>query len=290
MILTFVSQNLYYGGLRGVDGDTEDRWTELVKRIKSANETLGEPDFVLLQEAWGWKDYGNRQVARAKNDLGLEALPLPHSPCENPPVLFYKPSTVGTWQYWDDKYTDLFNHGGGFAAFDVGLGSLLTVSSLHLDAFGIDRALQEIEVVIPRAYRNGPLAVLGGDFNYTSSRSPDPDYVGIPPYNVALRTKLDTEPGEPLKPDRRVGQKLERAGFVDVAQYMFDKTGDEKYQTPTGNYPVDRIDQFWVSSQLAAGIINYQILDTPESASDHKGVAFQIDTNLIDDSSSWQYN
>jgi len=285
MILNFVSQNLWYGGLRNPEGEPENRWPDLATRIKSAFDT---PDFVFLQEVWGWNDYGHRQLALAKKDLKLEAMPLPHAACGNGVAILYNPETVGSWARWDDRYTDLINHGSGFAAFDLGLSSLLTVSSIHLDAFGVDRALHETELIIPRAYRNGPLAVLGGDFNYTSSRSPDPDYTGMRPYNIGLRTELRDD--KQLKPDRRVAKRLEQGGYVDVAQYMFDKTQDSKYQAATGNSPSDRIDQFWVTSQLASGIVDYKVLDSPENASDHKGIAFQLDTDIIDDSRNWEFS
>lgn len=286
MILTFASQNLLYGGLRDPSGKQQDRWPELQKRIEGA---MAKPDFVFLQEVWGWGDYGHRQLARAKKDLSMEALPLPHSPCDVGVGILYRHDTVGSWERWEDRYTDYVIHGMGLAAFDVGLSDLLTVSSVHLDAFGSDRALQEVELLIARAYRNGPLAVLGGDFNYTSSRDPDPDYAGIPPYNVAMRTELSASDDQALKPDRRIGQKMERGGFVDVAQHMFEKTNDKKYLTPTAYHPIDRIDQFWVSKPLAKAIFDYKMLDTPEKASDHKGIAFQLDTDLIDSSSTWKF-
>jgi endonuclease/exonuclease/phosphatase family metal-dependent hydrolase len=250
---------------------------------------MAKPDFVFIQEAWGWSDYGHRQLARAKKDLSMEALPLPHSPTDNGVAILYRPEVTGAWERWEDRYTDRFIHGSGLAAFDVGLSNLLTVSSVHLDAFGSDRALHETELLIARAYRNGPLAVLGGDFNYSSSQGPDPDFEGIPPYNVAMRSKMDSSDSGPLKPDRRIGQKMVRGGFVDVAQYLFDKTKDSKYQEPTANHPRDRIDQFWVSKQVAPGIVDYQVLSVPEAASDHKGIAFQLDTSLIDDRADWKF-
>lgn len=280
MILTFVSQNLLYGGLRDSEGNPNERWPQLTGRI---NNAMARPDFCLFQEIWGWADYGHRQLARAKKDLAMEALPLPHSPTNNGVAILYNPETTGTWQRWDDKYTGWTIHGMGLAAFDVGLSNLLTVSSVHLDAFGSDRALQEVELLIARAYDNGPYVVLGGDFNYTPAKSPDPDYTGTPPYNIAMRTLLDdSHSPASLKPDRRIGQKMERGDFVDVARYMFEKTGDAKYQATTGNHPVDRIDQFWVSKQLAPAIVDYMVLDTPEDASDHKGIAFQLDTSLVE--------
>ncbi|WP_328698564.1 hypothetical protein [Streptomyces sp. NBC_00342] len=47
MELTVVVQNLGNGGLRSGSGDPEERWPQLVERIRSA----GAADLVLLQEA-----------------------------------------------------------------------------------------------------------------------------------------------------------------------------------------------------------------------------------------------
>lgn len=290
MILTFVSQNLLFGGLRDGDGNHQDRWPELHQRIDSLES---KADFVLIQETWGWEDYGHKALVRARNDLGMESMPLPPSPDNNGVGLLYRQQTVGPWQKWSIDHAELLQHGFGVAAFDVGLSNLLTVMSVHLDAFGSNRALQEIEVVNNRAYSNGPFAVLGGDFNYTSSRSPNPnyDYEGLPPYNLQGRTMLgDPTKNEPLLPDRRIGWKLERADMVDVAYYMFEKTRDKKFLENTANDPPDRIDQFWVSRPLAAGIINYWVIGQPDNASDHKGIAFQLDTDLVGKPADWHYH
>jgi endonuclease/exonuclease/phosphatase family metal-dependent hydrolase len=290
MILTFMSQNLLFGGLRDGDGNQKDRWPELLKRIDSVER---KADFLLLQETWGWEDYSHKALVRARNDLDMESMPLPYSPDNNGTGLLYRQQTVGRWQNWSTEHGELLQHGFGVAGFDVELSSLLSVMSVHLDAFGSDRALQEIEVVANRAYKNGPFAVMGGDFNYTASRGPNPnyDYAGIPPYNVQGRTMLsDPTKNEPLLPDRRIGWKLERADMVDVAYYMFDKTKDKKYLENTANDPPDRIDQFWVSRPLASGIINYWVISQPENASDHKGIAFQLDTALINKPENWHYH
>ena len=51
-----------------------------------------------------------------------------------------------------------------------------------------------------------------------------------------------------------------------------------------------RIDQFWVSQPLAPAIVDYQVIDEPKSASDHKGVAFQLDIELVDTANVWKFH
>ncbi|MEY9966894.1 hypothetical protein ABIA33_004959 [Streptacidiphilus sp. MAP12-16] len=73
MRLTICVQNLGHGGLRNGGGDPEDRWPLLAERINSAAERV---DVVPLCEVVDWHMYGHKQLARAKADLGLDALPL----------------------------------------------------------------------------------------------------------------------------------------------------------------------------------------------------------------------
>jgi exonuclease III len=142
-------------------------------------------------------------------------------------------------------------------------------------------ALQEIGLITTRAYKYSPLAVIGGDCNYPPAQGPDPDYSTMHPYNLAARTLLsDPTKNVPRTPDRRQSWKLAQAGFVDVAYHLFEKTGDKGLLERTASD--DRIDQFWVSQPLAAAILNYWVISKPDSASDHKGVVFQLDTDLID--------
>ncbi len=287
MILTFVSQNLLFGGLRDGNGNPEDRWPELRKRIERAKPAA---DFLLVQEAWGWNLHGHKQLARARNDLDMAALPLAPTASGNGTGMLYRPETVGHWQRWNTDHSQLTVNGFGVAAFEVGLPEQLAIMSVHLDVFGADRALNEIEVIINRAYRYGSLAVLGGDFNYTSSRGPQPDYKGASSYEVQRRVTLTNPEGnQPLEPDRRVGWKLEQAGFVDVAYSLFEKTRDNKLLETTVSNPDDRFDQFWVSKPVAPAITAYGVMDTPKDASDHKGIWFQLDTKLIKKSGPLPY-
>jgi hypothetical protein len=279
-----MSQNLQFGGLRDGEGEPENRWPQLHERITSVKDI----DLLLLQETWGWDKYGQKQLAQACNELNLEALPLPPSSNGNGPALLYRQETLGRWQRWNDDYSSKTFTGFGVAAFEIGLPSLLSVSSVHTTPLSSDLALQEMGLITTRAYRYGPFAIIGGDCNYAPAHGPDPDYSTMRPYNVAARTLLSDPANSERTPDRRQAWKLEQAGFVDVAWHMYQKTKDEKYLARTASD--DRIDQFWVSQPLAPAIVDYQVIDEPKDASDHKGIAFQLDTELIDTANIWDYH
>lgn len=286
MILTFVSQNLQFGGLRDGEGKAEHRWPLLLERIKSVTPPV---DFLLLQETWGWDKYGHKQLVQAMNDLDMESLPLPPANSGNGPAVLYRQTTVGRWQRWSTEHMEPVSmHGTGIAAFEVGLPKLLSVMSAHLNPFSPEIGLQEAGVITTRAYRYGPFAVIGGDLNYPPDRGPKPNYNKMPPYNLAERTVLgDPAKNKRAEPDRRIAWKFEQAGFVDVVDYLYEKTGDKKYLEPTAGD--DRIDRFCVSKPLAKAIVNYGVISKPADASDHKGIAFQLDTDLIDTSAHWDY-
>lgn len=280
-----MSQNLQFAGLRDGEGNSEKRWPALLERIKSVQP---KPDFLLLEETWDWSKYGHKHLAKARDDLEMDALPLPPASSGNGTALLYRSETAGAWKRWNTDYAEQTVHGFGVAAFDVGLPSLLSIVTTHLNPFASDLALGEIGLITTRAYRYGPYAIIGGDINYPPSRGLEPDYSEQRPYNTAARTLLgDPTKKTALSPDRRIGWKLEQAGFVDAAYYMYQKTKDEKFLERTASE--DRIDQFWISKPLAAGITNYWVVNKPKGASDHKGIVFQLDTKLIDTSKGWEY-
>lgn len=285
MLLTLMSQNLQFGGLRGSEGKSEDRWSLLLERIKSVTPAV---DLLLIEEATGWGTFGHKQLAQAMSDLDMDALPLAPTSSGNGVGLLYRRDTVGRWQRWNTDYAQQTIHGFGVASFDVGLPSLLSIVPVHLSPFGSDKALEEIGLITNRAYRYGPFAVLGGDLNYAPAQGPEPNYDEMKPYNFAMRTMLDDPgEGESPTPDRRIGWKLAQAGFVDAAYYLYTKTDDRRFLDFTCTQ--DRIDQFWVTKPLANAIKDYWIVDAPEAASDHKGIVLQIDTELIDATTTWSY-
>lgn len=287
MVLSFVSQNTQFGGLRDDSGKPEDRWPQLLERITSVYK---KPDFVLVQEAESWSRYNHKALARACKDLGMAAMPLPFSTSGNLPALLYRPETVGQWVGWNDDYSKNTVHGFGVAAFDIGLPSPLAVASVHLNFFSADLAIKEAALVANRSYSYGPFAVFGGDINYHPGHDPEPDFEAFLPYHYSMRTNL-TNPAkhEPVTADRRVAWKLEQAGFVDVAYKLYQETEDEKHLQKTAP-DSSRIDQFWVSEPLRDAIVDYQVISEPKDASDHKGVAFQLDTDRVDTSNAWRFH
>jgi endonuclease/exonuclease/phosphatase family metal-dependent hydrolase len=109
------------------------------------------------------------------------------------------------------------------------------------------------------------------------------------PYNLAARTLLDdpadTDAG--YRPDRRAAWMLRKCGYLDVARQLFQSTGDTRLLHRTASD--DRIDRIHVSTPLGQAISNYQRLDKPSGASDHDGVAVDIDTDDIDRNGLWTY-
>lgn len=284
MLLTFIAQNLKFGGLSDDDGRTEDRWPVLVKRFSSSKN---KADFLLLTEARDWDKQGHRQLARAMRDLDMDALPLAPSKSGQHVALLYRRETVGRWENWNTGYVQEVTQSFGVGAFDVGLSSNLSVVPVHLDPFRAEKALQEAFLVASRGYRHGPFSVIGGDINYPPARGLEPDFTQMRPYNIASRTVLGDK-SDILVSDRRIGLAFEKSGYVDVAYHMYEKTKKKSMLERTASD--DRIDQFWVSEPLANAIIDYWVIDNPPEASDHKAIAFQFDTDLVKQNKTWSYH
>lgn len=290
MRLTIVAQNLSHGGLFDGDGNAQDRWPALAERINAAAERV---DVLLLCEVVDWHRYGHRQLARAMRDLDLDALPLAPSNSGYGTAVLYRPQTLGRWFRWNTDFADRTMHGFGVAAFEVpGLPALLSFVPVHFTPFDADAAISEANLTATRGYKYGPYANVLGDVNYppASARHPQPDTSRMRPYNIGSRTLPAGEtlpPRGSLEPDRRVAQKLVHNGYVDVAWHLFERTGDERLLLPTGTD--DRIDQAWVTAPLAGAVSNYRRLDTPPGASDHDGIAYDLDTDLIDTRDPWTY-
>ncbi|WP_331452151.1 endonuclease/exonuclease/phosphatase family protein [Streptomyces sp. SS162] len=285
MDVRIVVQNLGLGALRNGNGDPEDRWPALAERILST----GPPDFVCLQEALGWGEFGHRQLARASYDLDMDPLPLPPSSSGIVPALFYRRETLGRWTHWNTDFADQTLHGFGAAVFDVGLPAPLTVISAHLDPFVPDRARHEAKLLATRALRYGPYGIVAGDINYPPAdpKHPAPDYVEMRPYNRAARTRLPSESGGRITPERRIAETLSYTGFVDAAWELYERTGDETLLRRT--CADERIDQLWASAPLRDAITDYQLLNSPPEASDHHGLAVVLDLARAATDNVWEY-
>ncbi|MGW0712502.1 endonuclease/exonuclease/phosphatase family protein [Streptomyces sp. NPDC002643] len=285
MELTIVVQNLGHGGLRNGSGDPEDRWPQLVERILGA----GEPDLVLVQEAVDWDKYGHRQLGRAMRDLDMDTLPIPPSSSGYPPAVLYRKETLGYWSHWNTDFAQETLHGFGVAVFDVGLPAPLAIAGVHLNPFVADKARDEAKLIATRALRYGPYGIVAGDLNYPPAdpANPSPDYAAMRPYNKSARTRLPSEVGGQLVPDRRVTEMLAYTGFVDAAWKLYEERGDKELLRKTGTD--DRIDQLWVSAPLRDTVVDYRLLDTPAGASDHHGLVVRIDLERVNTDNVWAY-
>jgi endonuclease/exonuclease/phosphatase family metal-dependent hydrolase len=291
MELTIVVQNLGHGGLRNGSGDPDHRWPQLAERINSAAARVGarQVDAVLVQEAVDWDKYGHRQLGVAMRDLDLDAVPIPPSSSGYPPALLYRHETLGRWTHWNTDFAQETLHGFGVAVFDVGLPAPLAITSAHLNPFVADKARDEAKLIATRALRYGPYGIVAGDLNYPPAdpNSPSPDYAQMRPYNKSARTRLPSEVGGQLVPDRRVTQMLAYTGFVDAAAKLYEERGDKELLRKTATD--DRIDQLWVSGPLRDTVVDYALLDTPEGASDHHGLVVRIDLERAKTDNVWEY-
>ncbi|WP_432982898.1 endonuclease/exonuclease/phosphatase family protein [Dactylosporangium sp. CA-233914] len=285
MRIRVVVQNLCRGGLRDGDGNPQDRWPALAARIRAA-----QPDVLLLNEANEWDLHGHRQLGRAMADLDLDVAPLPPSKSGCRSAILYRTATLGRWTHTSFDLAQETTHGFVVTAFTVpGLPAPLTFAAGHLDPYSGDRAIYEAKLLATRAYRYGPFAVVGGDMNYPPEAGPDPDYSRMRPYNLAARTLLhdpaDTDAD--IQPDRRSAWMLRKAGYHDVAWHLSQRLGDETLLRRTASD--DRIDRIHVTGPLADAVSNYQVLEEPADASDHHGIAADLDTDVIDHTNLWTY-
>ncbi|MFB7270729.1 endonuclease/exonuclease/phosphatase family protein [Streptomyces sp. NPDC056244] len=286
MLLTGVVQNTGTGGTEDGDGRPDDRWPLLAERINASAERV---DFAMLCEVMDWHRYGHKQLARACEDLDLDVVPLAPSSSGLGTALLYRREVLGRWKRHNPDFADETLHGFAVTAFDVGLPAPLSFVPVHFAPFAAEKATIEAGTVASRGYKYGPYVVLGGDVNYppASPRSPLPDYSTMRPYNIGART-VRPEPGSTdRQPDRQVTEKLEAHGYVDVAWHLSQKEQNPALLDPTGTD--DRIDQVWVSAPVAPAVSGYRLLDSPAGASDHKGLVFTIDTDLIDTSNPWKH-
>lgn len=236
-----------------------------------------------------WQRYGHRHLAQAMDDLDLDAMPLPPSGSGYSPALLYRRETMGRWKYWNTDFSDQTVHGFGVAAFDVGLPVPLAVVSAHVNPFAAGKGRDDASLIVSRAYRYGPYAIVGGDINYPPAHrsSPVPDYAAMRPYNRSARTRLPSEAGGQVIPERRIAETLDHGGFIDVAWKLYQESGDTRLLRRTATD--DRVDQVWVSTPLSECIVDYRVLDEPEGASDHLGLLVRLDLGRADTSNAWAY-
>jgi len=282
MELTFVVQSL----LPPKPGEP-DPWPLVVKRI---TEGTPEPyDFVLLNECKGWAE-NEDLIKRAQDDLGLEALRPGRSRSGLATLIMYRQQTVGFPQplgqgrigVLHEDTTDRSYHGWSIGAWDVGLPLPLAVGSYKLTPYSADAARIEAQYVATHPYRWGAYGVLGGDTNFSPANphNPPPNWATQLPYNLGSRALPGTARTWSPVADRSVAQAFVDNGWCDVAWEYANARKDHSVLTHTSEF--DRIDGGWVTVPLRSAVTGYWTLDAPMGASDHAGVAWRLDTALIE--------
>ncbi|MEU4243113.1 endonuclease/exonuclease/phosphatase family protein [Actinoplanes sp. NPDC026619] len=281
MRIRVAAQNMQHDATADEAGRPEDRWPLLVQRLQRI-----EPDILLLSEVRGWAAHGHRQLCVAQRELGMYAMPIPHSNSGNPTVIMFRPDTMGMPMYYNNDLSAQTLHGFATASFTVANDlPPMTFAAVHLSPYSVHTAVAEADLIATRAYRHGPLAIVAGDANFAPHAGPDPDYQAMRPYNLAARTYVDSDGRR--HPRREVAQAFVDRDYVDVAWRLCEQTGDDALLRRTASD--DRIDRIYCSGATADAWSNHQRLDSPARASDHDGVAADVDTDTISRAGLWTY-
>lgn len=272
MLLKIMTFNLQYGGLMDAAGNPQDRWPGLAEII-----TNQAPDVLALQEVNRWAEPGERQLARAENDLGMRGR-IGASPSGGHTAVFWRPDL--TWLAFDDRYAGQTHHGYSAIVLHVpGADVRLTVISAHLSPWSAQAAACEAQLLIGRAYRYGGLGVIAGDVNHLPLGDDEPDWtLPLPPHNLAART-VRAAPGAPQAGNRCVGEVLAAGLMTDAAAHLACRSGDASLRAPTGKNI--RVDQIHLTPPLVSALTSCQRIPAGD-LSDHAAVAVTLDTALID--------
>lgn len=198
MRLTIAVQNISHGGLRINDDASRNRWDDLLARL----DPVGA-DLLILNEATTW-EHDDQALARAFGaELGLDVAGLTPSKSDVPTAVLYRKDRLGEPSTWDTKHQHLAGHGFGIAAWDLeALPAPLSLGAIHVTPFSPIQALIEVQTLVCRAYRRGPYAIVGGDFNFPPLHGLDPDIERMLPHNRANR--LINPRGHNPQPNRTV--------------------------------------------------------------------------------------
>lgn len=273
MDITIAVQNLSHGG--------SNRWELLFERLEPV-----AADILILNEATAFDEEGQALAHEFADELGLHVAGVTPSKSDLPSAVLYRRDRLGEPQAWDVKHNYLIGHGLGVAVWDLDcLPAPLAIGAIHVSPFSVVQAVIEVQTLVSRAYRYGPYAIVGGDFNYPPLEGKDADIEGMLPFNKMNR--LHNPRSDHPTPNRTVAQALYDGEFYDVATQVWHRTKNDDCQAYTGR--TDRIDWIAASSPLRETITDYQLLNQPPAASDHHGIATTLNLAAADTSDPWGY-
>lgn len=149
----------------------------------------------------------------------------------------------------------------------------ITVIAVHLIPYSTDAAAIEAQILAGHIRRYAGHGVLAGDVNHPPLGDPDPNWEAIPPRDRSARTVLDEGP---LRPNTKVARVLDRAELVDAAAHLAERTQNPSLRAHTGVHGLMRVDQAWLTPNLAQGLVRYERLDHA-GLSDHFPILIDID-------------
>lgn len=274
---TLLLQNTQTGATKGDRGETIDLWPLQVERLSEHNA-----DIIVLNEVEGWEKNGHRQLARACDDLDMDALPLPPGQSGNGAAMLYRRARLGRWRRLDHKYAPEFHHGYLAAAFDMGVSHPVTVVACHIDPRTPDEGKTEAGKICWRSSKLGRTgkageiySLIAGDINAPPLVGPNADWPRMEPYDRAIRY-CDPLADEPSQPNTDIAQAFAEHGYHDAASLLLAKHPERTdVLGPTGK--TDRIDAIHLSDSLTDAVRDYRRLSTPHGASNHHGIRIDLD-------------
>jgi endonuclease/exonuclease/phosphatase family metal-dependent hydrolase len=259
MILRIATYNLQEGGGAGDEPVLPSRWNQQIVMLRE-----WDLDILLVQEMHGWDRDGYMPLFAAEEELGMRGLfaPAPMVNCHL--GMFMRAAKVWPKQ-WDQRYTSMAWHAYGQATLRVAGAGDLTVISVHLSPWAPEQRLDEA-AIIGQALGKSKYGIAAGDYNCVPPGDPEPPWDKMPRRKQAQAIPT----GDGVRADRRVGERLARAGLRDAARDYAESVGAGSPDI-TGDWY--RCDQIWVSPTFRV-----QRLETVDTGlSDHKLIFAELE-------------
>lgn len=241
-------------------GADDDRWPGLAGLVRGV-----APQILLLQEACGWDDPGDRRLETAERDLGMSGKIAFSRTGFNTAVMIDERAVE--WEEWRTTYAHTTFHGHSEAILRLrAQDRRLAVVSAHLTPWSADAAAQEAQILLGRTNKED-WGILGGDVNHVPLGDEEPPWEKVSDTDRAART-IASEPV--LRANRSVGYVLARGGLIDVAAHLAEERGDPSLRATTGHDGQLRGDQLHCTRSLLPMLTDYYRVSTR----DHHGIAY----------------
>ena len=195
------------------------------KRLQYALEVISScsPDILVLNECMFFDINGFRLLYLFERELGMRGI-LAHAKTGQHVALFIKPTCTILEARMD---ADPFFHATIYAKLLTGKDFNLTIIGTHLNPFGGENRIREVQYLTDYAHAN-EIVFLLGDLNSLNPHEDHSANISALPPNFRGRHLM---PGDTHTVDTRVIATLEAAQFIDL--YRLKNPDSHDYTAPT---------------------------------------------------------